>query len=661
MQPHAFVAMPFGIKKDNQGNPINFNRVYSELIQPALHAAGLRPFRADEEHRAGDIRTDMFQELLLADLVIADITLDNPNVWYELGIRHGLRARGVVLICGGKISTAFDLYTDRKLHYHLKAGEPDPILISDDIQNLAEMIKATMQSWHGRKTSPVYQLLPHLQEPDWQSLRIGGIQEYWEKYQNWENRIKHAVSAEHLGDVLVLADEAPVVALRAEAWITAGKALRQQEHFHFALDQLERGLAIEPDNLLGLHEKGICLQRLAQHNESGYSLDLARTHYRTILSQEKYKRDPETWALLGRVDKDAWHSAWYQPDQTTQSYRDEAAYQSPLLQNAIESYRAAYRFNLNHYYSGINALTLMYLYENLTHDTKYHSEMSAMVGAIRFAARVETGTQPSFWPQAALGDLEILVGTPETVKAAYKEAIADNDHQKFTLHSSLQQLQLLNQLGFHPENVAAGIETFERALQRFTQPKVKREPPRQVFLFSGHMIDAPNRPIPRFPAEKEVSAAQHIAITLKNLGAGPQDWALTQGACGGDLLFTEACQQLGVKVQWLQPFDEPDFIQKSVVCHSEAWRSRYLAASTKLAFEIRSASHALGPIPDDGDPYERCNLWLLYTALAHGIQKVQFICLWNGGGSDGPGGTAHMYHEVQRRTGHVTRIDTHAL
>nr|HNH51424.1 TRAFs-binding domain-containing protein [Nitrosomonas sp.] len=423
MQPHAFVAMPFGTKKDSQGNLIDFNRVYRELIQPALRAAGLQPFRADEEHRAGDIRTDMFQELLLADLVIADITIDNPNVWYELGIRHGLRARGVVLICGGEISTAFDLYTDRKFRYHIKAEGPDPLLVGADIQNLTEMVKATMQSWHGRKTSPVYQLLPHLQEPDWKSLRIGGIQEYWEKYQAWENRIKLAVNAGYLGDVLVLADEAPVAALRAEAWIKAGKALRQHEHFHFALDQLERGLAIEPDNLLGLHEKGICLQRLAQRNESGYSLDRARTHYQSILSQESYQHDAETWALLGRIDKDAWYSAWYQPNQTTQSYRDEAAYQSPLLKNAIESYRTAYRSNPSHYYSGINALTLMYLYEDLTHDTRYHAEMSAMAGAIRFAAFVEAETQPSFWPQATLGDLEILVGTPETVKAAYKEAI----------------------------------------------------------------------------------------------------------------------------------------------------------------------------------------------------------------------------------------------
>ncbi|MBM3393471.1 MAG: hypothetical protein FJY37_02275 [Betaproteobacteria bacterium] len=92
-KPHAFVAMPFGIKPGPDGTSIDFNRVYAEYIAPALAKAGLEAFRADGEIRAGDIRTDMFQELLVADLVIADLTTPNPNVWYELGVRHALRAR----------------------------------------------------------------------------------------------------------------------------------------------------------------------------------------------------------------------------------------------------------------------------------------------------------------------------------------------------------------------------------------------------------------------------------------------------------------------------------------------------------------------------------------------------------------------------------------
>lgn len=189
----------------------------------------------------------------------------------------------------------------------------------------------------------------------------------------------------------------------------------------------------------------------------------------------------------------------------------------------------------------------------------------------------------------------------------------------------------------------------------------QRLQPRKVFLFSGHMIDAPTRPKPRFPANKEPIAAQKIAEALDQLGAGPEDLALTQGACGGDLLFTEACQQRGVTVQWLQPFDEPEFIQKSVVCHSETWRARYLAAKAKLTTDIRSASRELGLLPAGSDPYERCNVWLFETALSYGADKLQFVCLWDGGGGDGPGGTAHMYQEVNRRTGQVTWIDTRTL
>jgi hypothetical protein len=189
IRPHAFVAMPFGIKPGADGKPIDFNRVYHEYIAPALEMAGLESFRADKEIRAGDIRTDMFQELLVADLVVADLSIDNPNVWYELGVRHALRARGVVIVSGGQTPTAFDLYTDRKLRYGLKDGGPNPATIEDDKRKLTDMVKATMESWHGRKVSPVYNLMPNLQEPDWKKLRIGDVREFWEKYDAWENRL----------------------------------------------------------------------------------------------------------------------------------------------------------------------------------------------------------------------------------------------------------------------------------------------------------------------------------------------------------------------------------------------------------------------------------------------------------------------------------------
>ena len=660
-RPHAFVAMPFGTKPGADGQPIDFNRVYDEYIAPALDAAGLTAFRADEEVRAGDIKTDMFQELLVADLVVADLTIDNPNVWYELGVRHALRARGVVLVSGCKV-TAFDLYTERKLRYTLKDGGPNPATLDEDKHKLTEMVKATMESWHGHKVSPVYQLMPNLQEPEWKRLKIGDVREFWEQHDAWENRIELARRSERIGDVLVLADEAPVAAFRAEAWIKAGEALRKAERFRFALEHLEKGLEIDPGNLGALREKGMCLQRLALAGFPGHSLDRARSHYREVLT--RYPADTETWALLGRVDKDAWIAAWHQEGRTPEQMREDATYEDALLRAAIESYARAYRSNPNHYYSGINALTLMHLYRHLTGDARYDAEAAIMAGAVRFAAGCETNERQLFWSKATLGDLEVLVGSPESVKTAYKEAIAKSEKDRFALNACRTQLQLLQDLGFRPDAVAAGIATFDRALERSKSPaEQKRWQPRQVLLFSGHMVDAPDRKEPRFPADKEPIAAQKIAEALDRLGAGPDDLAFAQAAAGGDLLFLEACQQRGVHCQVLLPFPEPDFIDRSILRSKggDLWRERYYAMKDKLQDPIRIMPEELGPLPKGVDPYERCNLWLLYSALACGIDKVRFIALWNGGGGDGPAGTAHMYNEVKRRTGRVAWLDTRTL
>src|SRR5262245_22211836 len=82
-------------------------------------------------------------------------------------------------------------------------------------------------------------------------------------------------------------------------------------------------------------------------------------------------------------------------------------------------------------------------------------------------------------------------------------------------------------------HVEAGIATLSRALKRLGKTAGRWEP-RQVILFSGHMVDAPDRPTPRFPADKEPIAARRIAGALAELGAGPDDLALCQAAAGGD-------------------------------------------------------------------------------------------------------------------------------
>lgn len=651
--------MPYGKKARADGTIVDFDRVYSEYIAPAIEKAGMRPFRADEEQQAGDIREDMFQELLVADLVVADLTIDNPNVWYELGVRHALRSRGVVLICGGRTTTAFDLYTDRKLRYTLKDGASDPAVLASEISKLAEMVIATMASWHEHKVSPVYTLLPNLQEPDWKTLRIGGVRRFWEQHDAWESRVDLARRNGHIGDMLVLADEAPVSAFRAEAWIKAGEALRKAEHFRFALEQLERALEIDPTNRKALQEKGICLQRLALRGEPSHSLERAREHYNKAM--QLHPADTEMLALMARVDKDEWVQAWRRPKRTKEQMREDAAYEEALLRSAIDRYACGYRTDPTHYFSGINALTLMHVHRHLTGDTRYDRDAEIMAGAVRFAASSETDDCTLFWAKATLGDLELLTGTPASVRTAYQEAIARNDRDWFALNSCLAQLEMLDDLSFRPDVVASALATFRRALERLTPPA--KWSPRYAFLFSGHMIDAPDRAEPRFPSEKEPLASKRIADTLDQLGAGAEDLALCQAAAGGDLLFIEACQQRGVRCQILLPFPEPGFIDQSIIrsANGDAWRERFYEAKAKLTDPIRIMPEELGRLPHDVDPFERCNLWLLYSALACGIDKVRFIALWNGGGGDGPGGTQHMYNEVKRRTGRVTWIDTRKL
>ena len=661
-KPHAFVVMPFGSKPDPDGILIDFNRVYDAYLAPALSNAGLEVFRADQEQRAGGIIPDMLQELLLADLVVADLTSNNPNVWYELGVRHGLRARGVVLVCGGRSTTAFDVYTDRKVRYGLKDGALDPSTLEADRKALTDMASATMQSWRGRKISPVYYHLPNLKEPEWKLLRIGEAREYWVRHDDWAARVELACRDKFPGDLLVLADAAPVAALRSEAWITAGKALRRGGHYRYALEQLARGLEVE-ETLDGLREQGICLQRLARVNEPGYSVERARQHYAAI--QKDYPDDPETWALLGRLDKEVWTAAWRRVGHTTAEMKEDARLEKGSLLAAIENYYQGYQRNPSHYFSGINTLALMQLYRHLTSGAKFDRDIAMLTGAVRFAAVNAKREGDAFYAKATVGDLEVLIGTPESVTDAYGEAVAISHLDWFALDSSRQQLNLLKDLDFNLDNVNAGLKVFDRAIAKLTQPADGWQP-RKVFLFSGHMVDGPHRATPRFPNEDTHIgiARQAIGAALTRMGAGPADLALTQGACGGDLLFTEACLELGVKVQWLQPLAEPDFIQHSVVRGGESWRARYLSVKSRVIQPIRAAPDALGPVPpraDSGDIYERCNRWLLYTAISYGTQKTNFICLWDGNPGDGKGGTKHMLDEVTRRTGNIEILNTKAL
>ncbi|WP_300449723.1 TRAFs-binding domain-containing protein [Accumulibacter sp.] len=655
MKPHAFVAMPFGSKPGHDGRPIDFNRVYAEYIRPALEAAGLEVFRADEETRPGDIRTDMFQELLIADLVVADLTLDNANVWYELGVRHALRARGVVLVQGPRPYQPFDIYTDRKLNYSLRDGAPDPTTLSEDRAALTAMVRASLASSTRRKVSPVFQLIPHLEQPEWRRLLLAERNEFSDAYAIWASRMEVARQKNRPGDIMVLADETPMRALHLEARRSAGNALLKLKQYDLALEQFERALEINPDDKAAREKKAVCLCRLGRYEE-------AREWVKRLT--DDHAQDAECWALAGRVEKENWIARWRQPGLTPQQMHAAAKDEDAALGEAIEPYQRAFVADPTHHYSGINALTLQLLRRHCAGDSQ-QTVIDNLIGGVLWASlTAQERDRKDYWARASYAELCLLVNPLDSIRREYGNMVAAANRDWFALDSSRQTLTLLHDIDFRPDETNAALAIVDREIARSAPPFE----PRQVLLFSGHMIDAAGRQPPRFPAEREALAATKIGQALDQLGAGPGDLALAQAASGGDLLFLEACRARGIRLQLLLPFDEPEFIERSILpaSNGEQWRQRYFALTAALAEAPRIMPSELGPLPksargEEANAFERCNRWLLYTALAWGVHKVRFVCLWNGGGGDGPGGTAHMYNEVKRRTGRVSWIDTRTL
>lgn len=645
MALHVFVAMPYGRKQD-----IDFDAVYAEYLKPALERAGFEVFRADEERRAGDIRTDMFQELLLADLVVVDLTLDNPNVWYELGVRHALRARGVLLVQSERPYQPFDIYTDRKLRYHLKDGRPDPEQLAADRQSLAEMALATMESWRGRPISPVFQLLDGLGEPSWRKLLLTGNNEFRDAYEVWRRRIEVARKGNRPGDVMLLAEETPTWALRLEARRLAGKALMQLRQYRLALDQIEAALDLDPADSGSQRDKGILLGRLGRHDEAREWID-------ALIRQDG--GDPENWCLLGRLEKEDWVQRWRLPDASAGAMREQAGRELSQLIQAIEPYMNAFVRDPAHFYSGINACTLRHLQLHLGHPLANPASLPNLEGGVIWACLAALERQPDdYWTRASWAELSVLLNPPAQVESAWREAVAVANKDWFALDSSRQQLLILRDLGFRSAQVSSALAVLDTEIAGLEEPWQ----PRRVFLFSGHMIDQPlPGTAPRFPADRERIAADAIAARLDELGMGAEDLAICGGACGGDLLFAEAALRRGCRLRLHLQFNEADFLQASVAFAGESWVDRYYTVKDHALTRIRLQPDELGPPPKGVSPYVRNNLWQLYTALARGADHLRFIGLWNGEGGAGRGGTQNMVEMVRRYAGRVSILDTRQL
>lgn len=100
-------------------NP-DFNAVYEDLIRPVLEDLNLDILRADRVSRSGLIHKEMIENLLTADVVIADVSLGSAEIFFELGIRQTARRAGTVILRHARTSAPFAISGMRALDYDLE-------------------------------------------------------------------------------------------------------------------------------------------------------------------------------------------------------------------------------------------------------------------------------------------------------------------------------------------------------------------------------------------------------------------------------------------------------------------------------------------------------------------------------------------------------------
>ena len=149
------MIMPYGRKatqlEAGKGpGEIDFNALWDRVYVPVIEALGYEPVRADRDTGALIIG-EMLERLYFADLVLADMTIANGNVYYEVGIRHASREKGCVLLAADWSRPLFDVDQMRTVRYPLLDGD----IPEDTAQSIRDSIAGKI-SGLVRGTSPMH-------------------------------------------------------------------------------------------------------------------------------------------------------------------------------------------------------------------------------------------------------------------------------------------------------------------------------------------------------------------------------------------------------------------------------------------------------------------------------------------------------------------------
>jgi len=389
----CFVVQGFGKKTDyTDGRVLDLNASY-EIIKEAVEGAGLTCIRADEIPHSGTIDVPMYEMLLQADLVIADLSTYNVNAAFELGVRYGLRPSATIIVAEENFKNPFDvshIVIRRYKHLGEEIGYREAKRFRDDLKQAIQAILPAHQT-----DSPVYTFLPGLEPP-----RRGAPGPV---------RAPAAPGTEAQG-----AESPTAKALLESALEKINPPEGQQSDFMGARALLQEVRKQRPNDPFVIQQLA-----LATYKSKQPTAEAALTEARQVMQElgPATTNDPETLGLWGAVHKRLWELKGRPED----------------LAEAIGAYERG--FNLKQdWYNGINLAFLLDLraLESLKAGTKDEAIADTVQAkrvrrdVIRYATPIlgqESGDpKKRFWVVATLW--EAALGLGESAEAARWDAEA---------------------------------------------------------------------------------------------------------------------------------------------------------------------------------------------------------------------------------------------
>lgn len=392
MRDLCFVVMPFGTKSDAMG-PVAFDKVYDQIIAPAIEAADLEPLRADEEKTGGIIHKPMFERLLLCRFAVADLTTANANVFYEIGVRHAARPGATVLIFAeGRGQLPFDVGPLRALPYKLDpSGTPADAAAA--VAALTARLEALRDESHenerGAIDSPMAHLIENYSFPDIARLKTDVFRERVDYARGIKEKLAEARDQGLDAVKAIEAELGDLEDVEHGAIVDVFLSYRAVKGWPEMIELAERMPKPLAQTILVREQLAFALNRAGEDERAERELlDILKS------------RGPssETYSLLGRVYKDRW-------ERTVKAGQKIKA--AALLEQAVDAYRKGFEADWRDAFPGINAVTLMELRE------PPDPARLDLLPVVRYAVnRRLAAATPDYWDYATLLELAVLASDP---------------------------------------------------------------------------------------------------------------------------------------------------------------------------------------------------------------------------------------------------------